>query len=68
VLVIAPPMDKDAALGDVRQCVGEVERIFRLYGVPKRLQLPFSEDYSRFSIEIRATADQWLRVRVAESH
>ena len=67
VLVVAPAMDKDAIAGDVRRCVDEVEKIYRLYGATDRLQLSAPDDYSRFSTEMRETAYQWLRDRAAES-
>jgi dienelactone hydrolase len=66
VLVVAPAMDKDAVADDVRRCVGEVEKIYRLYGMPARLQLFTPDDYNRFSTESRAKAYQWLRDRAAE--
>jgi dienelactone hydrolase len=66
VLVIAPAMDKDAVLNDVRRCVGEVKKIYRLYGATDRLLLSVPDDYNRFSAELRATANQWLRDRAAE--
>jgi poly(3-hydroxybutyrate) depolymerase len=67
VLVIAPAMDKDAALDDVRRCVGEVKKIYGLYGETDRILLSVPDDYNRFSTEMRATANQWLRDRAAES-
>ena len=67
VLVVAPAMDKDAVAGDVRRCVDEVEKIYRLYGATDRLQLFAPDDYNRFSTEMREKAYQWLRDRAAES-
>jgi hypothetical protein len=67
VLVIAPAMDKDAVAGDVRRCVDEVEKIYRLYGATDRLRLSVPDDYNRFSTEMRETAYQWLRDRATES-
>lgn len=67
VLVIAPAMDKDAVAGDVRDCVDEAQKIYRLYGASDRLTLSAPDDYSRFSPEMRETAYQWLRDRAAES-
>jgi dienelactone hydrolase len=66
VLVVAPVMDKDAVAGDVRRCVDEVEKIYRLYGATDRLQLSAPDDYNRFSTEMREKAYQWLRDRAAE--
>ena len=67
LLVVAPAMDKDAVAGDVRRCIDEVEKIYRLYGATDRLQLFVPDDYNRFSPEIREQAYQWLRDRAAES-
>jgi len=60
-------MDKDAVAGDVRRCVDEVRKIYRLYGATDRLQLSAPDDYSRFSTEMREKAYRWLRDRAAES-
>ena len=67
VLVVAPAMDKDAVAGDVRRCVDEVEKIYRLYGATDRLQLSAPDDYNRFSTEMREKAYLWLRERAAAS-
>jgi dienelactone hydrolase len=67
VLVVAPTMDKDANGDDVRRCVDEARKVYRLYGTPDRLQHFAPEDYSRFSPEMRDRAYQWLRDRAAES-
>jgi dienelactone hydrolase len=66
VLVIAPTMDKDAVLDDVRRCVDEARKIYRLYGAADGLQYFAPDDYSRFSPEMRAKAYEWLRERAAE--
>lgn len=63
VLVIAPAMDKDAVVDDVRQCVNAAESIYGLYDATARLQLSVPDDYNRFSPEMRETAVQWLRDR-----
>jgi poly(3-hydroxybutyrate) depolymerase len=65
VLVVAPAMDKDAIAGDVRLCVNEAEKIYRLYGASDQLQLFVPDDYSRFSTEMRDKAYRWLRDRAA---
>jgi hypothetical protein len=67
VLVVAPAMDKDAVAADVKLCVNEVEKIYRLYAASDRLQLSAPVDYNRFSTEMREQAYQWLRDRAAES-
>ncbi len=67
VLVIAPTMDKDAVLEDVKVAVAEAEKVYQLYDAAERLQLLVPDDYSRFSDEMREAAYQWLRDRAAES-
>lgn len=67
MLIVAPAMDKDAIAGDVRRCADEAQKIYRLYGVPNRLQLFTPDDYNRFSTEMRDQAYHWLRDRTAES-
>jgi hypothetical protein len=67
VLVIAPAMDKDAVAGDVRRCVDEAGKIYRLYSATDRLQLFAPDDYNRFSTVMREKAYKWLRARAAES-
>jgi pimeloyl-ACP methyl ester carboxylesterase len=67
MLVVAPAMDKDAVAGDVRRCIDEAQKIYRLYGTTDRLQLSVPDDYSRFSAVMREKAYQWLRDRAGES-
>jgi hypothetical protein len=66
VLVIAPTMDKDANLEDIKNCVGQVRKIFDLYGASGNLDLFVPDDYSRFSPEMRQKTNQWLVDRVEE--
>jgi dienelactone hydrolase len=67
VLVIAPAMDKDAVAGDIRRCIDEAGKIYRLYSATDRLQLFAPEDYNRFSSTMREKAYKWLRDRATES-
>jgi dienelactone hydrolase len=68
VLVIAPAMDKDAVAGDVRRCVDEARKVYRLSSATDRIELFTPNDYNRFSTEMRDKAYQWLRDRAAERH
>ena len=66
VLVIAPAMDKDANLEDVKSCVGQVRKIYDLYGASGNIDLFVPDDYSRFSPEMRERTNQWLVERLGE--
>ncbi len=64
VLVIAPVMDKDANLEDVRNCVGQARNIYNLYGTSDNIQLFSPDDYNRFSNEMREKTYDWLQDRL----
>jgi dienelactone hydrolase len=63
VLVIAPTMDKDAHLQDIRSCVEQAEIIYRLFGVPDNIRILTPDDYNRFSAEMREATYEWLKNR-----
>ncbi|MGE3779548.1 MAG: alpha/beta fold hydrolase [Pirellulaceae bacterium] len=65
MLVVAPAMDKDHPADDVRQCVAEAEKIYRLYGASTQLQLAVPDDYSRLATAARQHVYSWLRERAA---
>ena len=49
VLLIAPKRDKDAHLGDIQNCVEQVEKVYHLYDTTKgNIQLYTLNDYKRF--------------------
>lgn len=60
VLVIAPVMDKDATLDDVRTCVEKARNIYSLYDTPDNIQIFSPDDYNRFSPEMREQTYAWL--------
>ena len=64
VLVIAPVMDKDAILQDVRSCVEQAGKIYGLYGAPDNIQIFTPDDYNRFSPEMREKTYDWLKSRL----
>ena len=66
VLVIAPVMDKDAILEDVRNCVMQARNIYSLYGIPDNIQLFSPDDYNRFSDEMREKTYEWLQDRLTK--
>ena len=61
VLVIAPEIDKDANLPDVRTAVQKAAEVYDLYGARKNLRIETPDDYSRLSPEMREIAGDWLR-------
>ena len=67
VLVIAPVLDKDATLQDVKYCVEQAKTIYGLYGSPGGLQISAPDDYNRFSNEMRGRMYEWLEERAADN-
>jgi pimeloyl-ACP methyl ester carboxylesterase len=61
LLVIAPALDQDATLRDVKDCVNEVEKVYELYGRQSHVQLYSPYDYNRFSEIMQAKVLQWLQ-------
>ncbi len=64
ILVIAPTMDKDANLQDVKYCVGQARKIYDLFGAGDSIQVFAPDDFSRFSNEMRQKTYQWLQERM----
>ena len=60
VFIVAPSLDKDANLPDIKNCVQQVGKIYRLYSAQERLSLLIPEDYNRFSAPIREEVYQWI--------
>ena len=67
LLVIAPVMDKDAHLEDVRKCVEQAGKIYGLYGTSDSIQVFSPDDYNRFSDEMREKTYMWLQERLKKS-
>ena len=61
VLVIAPVMDKDANLDDVKTAVQHARQVYGLYDATDNLRVVTPDDYSRFSPEMRETTYDWLQ-------
>ena len=68
LLTIAPVMDKDATLQDIRYCVEQAKKIYNLYGTPDNIQIFSPEDYNRFSNEMREKTYEWLQDRLISLH
>lgn len=60
VLIIAPSLDKDAPVEDIRACVREVENAYDLSGQKGNIQIYSPPDYNRFSGVMREKMYEWL--------
>jgi cephalosporin-C deacetylase-like acetyl esterase len=67
VLVIAPELDKDAVLQDVKECVDKARNVFGLYGAPGSIELFTPADYNRFSPEMREKTYEWLQSKITNA-
>lgn len=61
VLLIAPRLDRDAHVEDIKSCVKNVEDIYNLYGLKSNIQLFIPNDYNRFSTISREHLYGWLK-------
>ncbi|MBY5959491.1 alpha/beta fold hydrolase [Membranicola marinus] len=66
LFVIAPTWDQYAAFSDVEKCMGEVTKIYDLFGAQDHLQFYAPKDYSRWSDEINSKIIAWLEARLNE--
>jgi dienelactone hydrolase len=66
VLVIAPEMDKDAHLQDIKYCVDRVKNIYQLYGASNNIQIYTPNDYNRFYEKMRMKTYAWAAERLNE--
>ena len=66
ILVIAPMLDKDAHLEDIRYCVDRAGDIYELYGASDKIQIYSPDDYNRFFGEMRERTYAWARERLIE--
>jgi len=65
LLVIAPVLDKDAVVEDVRNCVEQARKIYSLYGSGENVEIFSPEDYNRLSPEMRDKMYMWLQERLS---
>ena len=61
MLVMAPVYDKDAHLDDIVLAVGEAGKVYSLYDGSENIELVSTDDYNRFSPEMREIMYIWLR-------
>lgn len=60
IFVIAPELDKDAHLQDIKSCVKQTEEIFNLYDAAESILLYVPNDINRFSPEMQVKMLEWL--------
>jgi len=60
VLVVAPTWDRYATFDDVKRCVNEVNKVYRLFNAGDKLELYAPEDYNRFSGKIQKEVFEWV--------
>ncbi|MDD2474823.1 MAG: dienelactone hydrolase family protein [Dysgonamonadaceae bacterium] len=60
ILIIAPELDKDAHLQDIKSCVEDAKLIYSLYNSPKGITLDVPNDINRFSPEMQEKMLEWL--------
>ena len=61
LLVVAPVLDQDATLEDVRSCVMEAKGAYQLYGASENIQIDTPYDYNRFSETMQKNVLQWFK-------
>ncbi len=66
VLLIAPDMDKDVHLEDVKSCIKQARSVYHLYGAGTRIQTFFPNEFSTFSDTMRARTYAWLQETVKQ--
>jgi len=64
LLVIAPVIDKDAILADVKNCVEQAGKVYSLYGSSENIESLYPDDYNRLSPEMREKMYTWLQERL----
>ena len=64
LLVIAPALDKDASLKNVRYCTDQVRTVYDLYEAEEMINVFSPDDYNRLSDEMLEKTYRWLEDRV----
>ena len=60
-LVFAPKLDYQATLADVKSCVAEANKVYRLLDANGNLQFHELDDYNRFSPETQKVVYERLK-------
>lgn len=59
LLIIAPEVDTDANIDDVKNCVNQAKKVFELYKAEDNIELWSPHDYNRFSDQMRQKTYNW---------
>ena len=62
LLVVAPILDRDACFADVKTCVDEVNKVYRLLGKENNLNFSGPKDYNHFHENRQQEVLDWLAV------
>ncbi len=65
LLIIAPELDKDANFDDVKNCVNQAKKIYKLYEVQDNLELWSPHDYNKFSNQMKQKIYNWTSEKTA---
>ena len=63
VLIIAPELDKDAHVDDIKSSVEQAKEVFNLYNAAGNIDLYSPHDINRFSPEMMDKMMEWLEAR-----
>jgi dienelactone hydrolase len=61
LLIIAPAWDQFADNQEVKKCVDEVARVYRMYSSDDKIQLSVPDDYNRLSGDMRDEMIDWVK-------
>lgn len=61
LLVVAPALDQDAHVDDIRNCVNNAQTVFRLLDAASNIQLEVTDDYNRFAGVNRDVVYKWFK-------
>ncbi|MFH1069051.1 MAG: hypothetical protein V1794_05455, partial [Candidatus Glassbacteria bacterium] len=61
VLVVAPTLDRDAVISEVKAAVAAAGRVYGLLGAGEKLSLSTPTDYSRFDETRQGEVADWLK-------
>jgi pimeloyl-ACP methyl ester carboxylesterase len=66
LLVVAPMLDREATLADVRACVDSAGKVYDVLGAREKLELWAPDDYNRYSPEMQAEVNRRLQGMAAK--
>ncbi len=63
ILVIAPELDKDAHIEDIKNSVKQSQEVYKLYDATANIELYIPYDINRFSLEMQEKLLNWLSLK-----